>query len=744
MSADPTLAIDLGGTKTLAGLVLDGRVVESRTQPTDREASAETWLDTIAALADGWRNRFEAVAIAVSGVVVDGRWSSLNPGVLNVPDDFPLVARLNDRLGVPVLAVNDAQAAAWGEFRHGAGNGADSIVFITVSTGLGGGVVLNRELLIGSSGLAGSFGQFAARVEGAGRLEDSLSGQWIASQSAWLGYQNDTAWVIDAANRGEAWADEIIETSVTRFGGLVGRPAICVRSGTVRHRRGCRFGARLSSPIAVPDRRHVLLHPTKPAAGRSGATRGNYRCGRSRGRPDRNPDQIFNMYTGGQRMTRAARTRLLVATALTAMLAPAGGAMAEVTVLGWPGGPEEEAIRVAAEAYNALPDTADADKVEVIFFNRDGFWDKLQADMGAGTTEFDINLTATYAVGRYSPFMTPLDLPDSAVDVFGESVLKTMQYEGVQYGVPVELSLHFMYFRSDLIDELLANADWQARYGEISAEHLGSAMTPKHPDEWSWDDYAATALFFTQSINEDSPVRYGTVLQMKNLLFNMMIWHSTARSEGGDWMNADGEITVDSDAFRQGLELYKMLYDAGASPRDSLSYEYAEANSAFGSGQAATMLQWNAAATDLLDPEKTPAVADVTGTVAPPSGSEGRFTHIHGLGFGINANSENMDGAKRFLDWLSSEEAMLIYAVAGGSPALAPAVAGQIAEERPPLVSLGGYAGDYGFVMNGGTSANALSIYELQAQEFTGYWAGEQSLDEALANAEAGMADLLK
>jgi len=44
------------------------------------------------------------------------------------------------------------------------------------------------------------------------------------------------------------------------------------------------------------------------------------------------------------------------------------------------------------------------------------------------------------------------------------------------------------------------------------------------------------------------------VLQMKNLLFNMMVWHSTARSEGGDWMDASGKITVNSPAFRTALE----------------------------------------------------------------------------------------------------------------------------------------------------------------------------------------------
>ena len=70
-----------------------------------------------------------------------------------------------------------------------------------------------------------------------------------------------------------------------------------------------------------------------------------------------------------------------------------------------------------------------------------------------------------------------------------------------------------------------------------------------------------------------------------------------------------GRLPSNSPAFRQGLQLYKRLYDAGATPKDSLSYEYAEANAAFGSGQAATMLQWNAAFGDLDNKDKNPAVA---------------------------------------------------------------------------------------------------------------------------------------
>jgi multiple sugar transport system substrate-binding protein len=434
-------------------------------------------------------------------------------------------------------------------------------------------------------------------------------------------------------------------------------------------------------------------------------------------------------------------TRLLAGAALFAAMG-LSQALADVTVLGWPGGPEEAALRKAAEAYNAK--AADADKVKLIFFNRDGFFDKLEADLAAGSKDFDVNLLATYAIGRYAPFMDPITLPPSAKDVFGEKVLATMQYGGKQYGVPTDVSLHFMYFRKDLIDRLMSDPAWKARYAEISQKQLGKALEPKDPDQWTWDDWAATALFFTKSINPDSPTRYGAVLQMKNLLFNIMVWQSTARSQGGDWMDASGKITVNSPAYRSALELYKKLYDAGASPKDSTTYEFAEANAAFGSGQAATMLQWNAAFGDLDNKEKTPLVAGKIGTVAPPAGPAGRFTHIHGLGLGLNKASEHKDEAMKFINWLASADAMEIYAEAGGSPALTDALTAKLAAERPDLVKLGQFAGKYGFVMNGGASAKALQVYELQAKEFTAYWSGAKSLDDALDATEKGMAELLK
>jgi len=435
----------------------------------------------------------------------------------------------------------------------------------------------------------------------------------------------------------------------------------------------------------------------------------------------------------------------IIAPALAALLSSAalpGLANATVTVLGWPGGSEETALRATVEVYNKT--ASDADKVELLFFNRDGFFDKLQADMAAGSTAFDINLVATYSIGRYAPYMEPVDLGADAAKVFGDSVLKTMQFDGKQYGVPTDLSLHFMYYRKDLIDALMKDDAAKKTYAELAKKVLGKDLQPKDPDSWTWDDWAATALYFSKQANPDSPVRYGTVLQMKNLLFNMMVFQSLPRSYGGDWMDASGNVTVDSDAYKTALQLYKTLYDAGASPKDSLSYEYPETNAAFAAGQAATALQWNAAAADLTSAEKSPAVAEVTGIVAPPAGPNGRADHIHGLGLGLNKNAKNKEGAVKFLKWLATEDAALTYAKSGGSPALTPEVVAKVASERPDLVKLGEFASKYGYVMTGATSANALSVYELQAKEFTGYWSGQQSLEDALAHTKAGMQDLLK
>lgn len=203
----PVLAIDLGGTKLAAALV-DGGVVQARREvPTDRAGGPVAWIEAIVRLAREWTG-FATVGVAVTGLVRHGLWRAVNPATLDVPGDVPLTARLEQRLGVPVVARNDAQAAAWGEFRYGAGQGCD-MVFVTVSTGVGGGVVLDGRLVEGHAGLAGHLGITPVQTpEGLRPLEDVASGSALARLA---GNGIDARAVTTAAAAGEAWAAGLLD-----------------------------------------------------------------------------------------------------------------------------------------------------------------------------------------------------------------------------------------------------------------------------------------------------------------------------------------------------------------------------------------------------------------------------------------------------------------------------------------------------------------------------------------------------
>ncbi|MBP7003191.1 ROK family protein [Amaricoccus sp.] len=207
------LAIDIGGTKTLVALVREGMAIEERRMATDIADGPDALLDAAAALAAPWAGRYRAVGAAVTGLVRHGTWRALNAATLDLPAGFPLADALADRFGVPARCVNDAQAAAWGEHVAGAGRHAADMAFLTVSTGIGGGLVLGGRLL---EGLAGHFGQFVD--ETGTRAEDRAAGRWIAAEAEAQGRRGDAAAVF--ARAGEDWAARLIATSAARVAAL--------------------------------------------------------------------------------------------------------------------------------------------------------------------------------------------------------------------------------------------------------------------------------------------------------------------------------------------------------------------------------------------------------------------------------------------------------------------------------------------------------------------------------------------
>lgn len=427
---------------------------------------------------------------------------------------------------------------------------------------------------------------------------------------------------------------------------------------------------------------------------------------------------------------------------LVVALSLASAQNTEVTLLFWPG-PESEAMQKVLDAYNSGQGKTDGVSVKQILFSREGYFDKELTDLAAGSKEFDMALVTTYTLGRYAPYLAPLDgyLNKQSLSAFIPSALASLNFNGKQYGVPTDVSNHFTYYRKDLIERLLKDATWQNRYRQISQKILGKAMSPKPADQWTWDDYIATSLFFTKSLNPDSPTTYGTVLQAKNLLFNIMIWQSTLVSYGGNLFDKNGKPSINSDAARKGLAVYTTLFKNRATPPGSTNYEYAEANEAFRSGQVATMLQWSAAFNELSNKEKSPLVFDKVALAPMPAGPQGHKTHVHSLGIGLNNASEKKDAAGKFMAWLGSEAAMKIYAEAGGLPPVE-SVLRSMAAKRPEFPLVADHIKKYGFVVNGGTAAYAVPVYTALAQEFSAVWAGTKSVDDALKAATEAMTRL--
>ncbi|MET9311092.1 ROK family glucokinase [Kribbella sp. NPDC003505] len=154
-----TIGIDVGGTKIAAGVVDETGAIIARTQ---RDTPAESTDATAAAICDAAAELIAAHAVQAVGIGAAGFVSSDRSTVLFAPNlawrDEPLGARVAAELSIPVVVENDANAAAWGEFAFGAAKDVEHMVCITVGTGIGGGVVIDGELLRGANGVAAELG----------------------------------------------------------------------------------------------------------------------------------------------------------------------------------------------------------------------------------------------------------------------------------------------------------------------------------------------------------------------------------------------------------------------------------------------------------------------------------------------------------------------------------------------------------------------------------------------------------
>lgn len=162
-----TLGIDIGGTKLAAGLVDEHGQVLHRTLRPSPSGSAREVEDAILQIHAELSTHadIEAVGIGAAGWV-DDRQSVVCFSPHLAWRDEPLKERLERHLTVPVLIDNDANAAAWGEYRFGAGRDAAVLVMVNLGTGIGGAMLVNGSLFRGRYGMAGEFGHMQVVPDG--------------------------------------------------------------------------------------------------------------------------------------------------------------------------------------------------------------------------------------------------------------------------------------------------------------------------------------------------------------------------------------------------------------------------------------------------------------------------------------------------------------------------------------------------------------------------------------------------
>lgn len=233
------IAADVGGTQIRAACYLEDNLEPVSVQRIATQRQGENPLERLmAAIQSVWPDNGSVQAIGVAAPGPMDPYQGIVLAAPNIPGwiNLPLQLRLEERFGVKVATGNDANLAALGEWRFGAGQGHHHLIYLTVSTGIGGGVIVDDRLLLGARGLAAELGHVTVMPDGPlcgcghrGHLEAISSGtaiaRWVEQEIA-HGYISSlparqtltSKQVADAARQG----DDLAVAALARAGAFLG------------------------------------------------------------------------------------------------------------------------------------------------------------------------------------------------------------------------------------------------------------------------------------------------------------------------------------------------------------------------------------------------------------------------------------------------------------------------------------------------------------------------------------------
>jgi glucokinase len=264
----PILAVDLGGTQIRAALITPDRDVHCRRAvPTHDEQGVTAVLTRIGEVATAVREEASAAGLPAPigvGISSPGPLDPWRGVVLMAPNlsgwtDVPLAPSVAEAVGLPTFLERDTNVAIMGEWRYGAARGTRNAIYITVSTGIGGGIIIDGRPLVGLDGTAGEVGHMTVDLDGPpcgcggiGHVEAIASGTALARDGRRLAEEHPDAPLGRLVAAGDPLDAELV-----------------ARAGVGRHRRNVRLARQPPRPRGHRHRRQHRRAPPAPLRGRS-------------------------------------------------------------------------------------------------------------------------------------------------------------------------------------------------------------------------------------------------------------------------------------------------------------------------------------------------------------------------------------------------------------------------------------------------------------------------------------------
>lgn len=291
---------------------------------------------------------------------------------------------------------------------------------------------------------------------------------------------------------------------------------------------------------------------------------------------------------------------------------------------------------------------------------------RIAEEFGGGTAEYDVISTHTKYAPSQRHWLTPLDddLGTDELAGFYPQPLSLARVDGVLFGLPRNLDVKLLYYRTDLLGDAAEAVAFEARVGQ-------ALRIPQ-----TWEELHHVALHFARG-----PALYGFAFPGRESGLFGHFFELQAMA-GGRLFAAGLEPAFEDQAGRWALGLLVDLYQSGAAPPETPEWHYDEVAACFRSGRAAMTTDWPGGFYTYTDPAVS-SVADRFDVALYPTGPAGRRVYAGAHTFAIPTTVRDRSAALALLRFLTSVESQVLEARLGSLPTR-PAVLAQVRAESPP------------------------------------------------------------